>query len=216
MKRLVKQIEALSFNYDAPNWSIIQGGGEYTLTSGSANNARAQALNEYIDLAGMTQQEKTAIIKGLEIQYQIPPAMTNAVAGDALEIQILISDVPATGLSFIGPGFAASDMSMQNCIIHRTQTWAITTDSGSFASYTQMVNETITGLCDVTTSDRIYVSVNLFVISTKIGSTTSTLDSVTVPGIRVVLSADVKEEPDFVYIMRQRRAYELQQSPDED
>ena len=25
-----------------------------------------------------------------------------------------------------------------------------------------------------------------------------------------------KEEPDFVYIMRQRRAYELQQSPDED
>lgn len=216
MKRLVKQIEALSFNYLAPEWSITQNG-EYTLTSGTGNNARAQALNEYIDLSGMTQQEKTAVIKGLEIQYQIPPSMTNAVAGDGLEIQILISDVPATGLSFIGPGFAYSDMSMQNCILHRTQTWAITTDSGSFASYTQMVNETITGLCDVTTSDRIYVSVNLFVISTKIGpGTPSTLDSVTVPGIRVVLSADVEEEPDFVYLMRQRRAYELQQSYDDD
>ena len=217
MKRLVKQIEVLQFNYSAPLWDIVQSGGEYVLANNTANNARAQTLNQYIDLAGMTQQEKTAVIKGLEIQYQAPPSMTNAVAGDAVQIAMLITDVPATGLSFIGPGFAVSDISMQNCILHRLETWAVTTESGTFASFLQKVNETVNGMCDVTTSDRIYVSIDVSIFSTKIGAgATSTLDSVTVPGFRVVLSADVTEEPDFVYLMRQRRAYELQQSYDED
>jgi hypothetical protein len=217
MKRLVKQLEVLQFNYSAPLWDIVQSGGEYVLANNTANNARAQTLNQYIDLAGMTQQEKTAVIKGLEIQYQAPPSMTNAVAGDAVQIAMLITDVPATGLSFIGPGFAVSDISMQNCILHRLETWAVTTESGTFASFLQKVNETVNGMCDVTTSDRIYVSIDVSIFSTKIGAgATSTLDSVTVPGFRVVLSADVTEEPDFVYLMRQRRAYELQQSHDED
>ena len=59
------------------------------------------------------------------------------------------------------------------------------------------------------------VYVRLIVL--KVGpAETSPINNITIPGIRFVIEADVKEEPEFVYLMRQRRAYELQNAPDVD
>jgi hypothetical protein len=73
-------------------------------------------------------------------------------------------------------------------------------------------------MAESTTSDRIYYASYVRLLIKRVGpvGTISTIDSVTIPGVRFVIQADAKEEPDFVYLMRQRRAYELQQEPDED
>ena len=215
MKRLVKQIEATVWQWEVPTpnlWGFTQVGGEYELISNSGNNIRAQCLNEFIDLAGMSMREKTLFIKGLRVDYQIPPEGVEAAPGDQLNIIVLVTDVPATGLSFVGPGFSQSDMNMENCALMLNHTWTFTTDSSAWSGIPQLTAETVSGMMEATSSDRLYVSVYQRVITRKIGPITSTLSKVTVPGLRIVCDIDAKEEPEFQYLMRLRRSYELNQS----
>jgi hypothetical protein len=218
MKQLVKQIEALAFRYGAgPLWTIGQSGGEYELTGASANSPRAFALNQYIDLAGMSQREKTMFIEGLRIDLQGAPTATEAVPGDSITFTILVSDVPATQTSFVGPGFAYSDMSAQNCALALTQTWMFTQDTVSWSTSPTLWSQTSNGLMTSTASDRLYVSVYAFPTTLKIGpGPTSTIDNIAIPGLRLVVDVEAKEEADYQYLMRLRRSYELQQSPDVD
>lgn len=218
MKQLVKQIEAMAFQYGAgPLWTIVQNGGEWELLDGSANSFNAICLNQYIDLAGMSQREKTMFIEALRVDLQAPPTATQAVSGDAIHFTILVSDVPATRTSFVGPGFAYSDMSAQNCAMYHTQTWMFTQDTATWSTHPTLWSQTTNGLMTSTASDRIYVSVYAYATTIKIGpGPTSTIDNITIPGIRLVVEVDAKEEPDYQYLMRLRRSYELQQEPDVD
>ncbi len=218
MKQLAKQIEALVFRYGAgPLWTIAQNGGDYELIDGSANSFSAIALNQYIDLAGMSQREKTMFIEGLRIDLQGPPSATDAIAGDSIQVAILVSDVPATQLSFVGPGFAYSDMSAQNCALHLTQTWMFTQDTASWSTSPTLWNQTTTGMMTSTASDRLYVSVYASPTTLKVGpGPTSTIDNITIPGLRLVVDVEAKEEADYQYLMRLRRSYELQQTSDVD
>lgn len=215
MKRLVKQIEATVWSWEVPVpnlWGFEQIGHEYELIANSGNNIRAQCLNEFIDLAGMSMREKTLFIKGLRVDYQLPPEAVEASPGDQLNLMILVTDVPATSLSFVGPGFAQSDMNMENCALLVNHTWTWTTDTASWSSIPQLTAETVSGMMEATSSDRLYVSVYQKVLTRKIGGITSTLEKVTVPGLRIVCDVDAKEEPEYQYLMRLRRSYELNQS----
>jgi hypothetical protein len=218
MKQLLKQIEALSFAYGAgPLWTINQNGGEYELTNASSNAPRAIALNQYIDLAGMSQREKTMFIEGLRVDLQVPPSATDAVAGDAIQVYILVSDVPATQNSFIGPGFGYSDMNAENCALFLTQTWMFTQDTASWSTSPTLWNQTTNGMMTSTASDRLYFSMYVVPLTLKVGpGPTSTIDNITIPGVRLVVDVEAKEEADYQYLMRLRRSYELQQSPDVD
>ena len=222
MKLLSKQYEALVLQFDDPTntWSQFSyGGGQYEALSLSSNNVELLANKGYFDLAGMSMEQKTLFIKNISLQLQAPPMGTNGMPGDAIQMITMLSDVPISNLDIqAGAGWPLSTMSSDNCFLRRVQTWSITADSGSFGSYFALVNETVDGMAESTTSDRIYIASYVRLIIKRVGppGTISTIDSVTIPGIRFVIEADVKEEPDFVYLMRQRRAYELQQEPDVD
>jgi hypothetical protein len=218
MKQLVKQIEALAFRWGAgPVWTISQVGGEYELLDASSNSFNAIALNQYIDLAGMSQREKTMFIEGLRIDLQYAPTATEAVPGDSITFSILVSDVPATRTSFVGPGFAGSDMSGQNCALALTQTWMFTQDTNTWGTSPTLWSQSSNGLMTSTASDRLYVSVYAYATTVKIGpGQTSTIDNIVIPGLRLIVDVDAKEEADYQYLMRLRRSYELQQSPDVD
>ena len=221
-KLLSKQYEAIYVQFDDPTntWTTGGfGGGQYEALSLSSNNVQLLANKGYFDLAGMSMEQKTLFIRNISLQMQAPPEGLNGVAGDAIQIITMLSDVPMNQTNIqTGAGWALGDMSADNCFLRRTQTWAISTDSGSFGSYFQLMNETVDGMAESTTSDRIYYGVFVRFIIKRVGppGTISTIDQVSIPGIRFVIEADVKEEPDFVYLMRQRRAYELQQEPDVD
>jgi len=220
VKTLVGQIEAVFAQFSgAPfnTWDVTQLGGYEILSSSS--NAFKMIGSGYIDVAGLSMDQKTVLIEQLSLQYQFPPFCTNGVPGDAISISIIVADVPVDEIDHIGPGFAGSTMSAQNCFIHRVQNWVVTVDSSAFGSNMAIESETITGLAAATTSDRIYYSVVMAIETKVVGPDppgVSTLDSVTFPGVRVVLGVGVKEESEYVYLMRQRRAYELQQEPDVD
>ena len=215
MKRLVKQIEATVGQWEVPTpnlWGFTQVGGEFEVLSNSGNDVRAQCLNEFIDLAGMSMREKTLFIQGLRVDYQLPPEGVEAAPGDQLNIIVMVTDVPASAISFVGPGFAQADMNMENCALMLNHTWTFTTDSSAWSSIPQLTAETVSGMMEATSSDRLYVSVYQKVITRKIGGTTSTLEKVTVPGLRIVCDIDAKEEAEYQYLMRLRRSYELNQS----
>ena len=215
MKQLVGQLEAVSATYDSV-WTIAQVGGEYELTSFTANAFQCVGTG-YIDLSGLSMEQKTIAIEKLAIQYQAAPTFSNAVTGDGCQISIIVADIPIDRVDHVGPGFAGSTMSAQNCFIHRVQQWSVGIDAGGFSSFSRIENETITGNASMTTSDRIYYSVFLAIQSKVLGpDPTSTLSNVIFPGIRIVLGCNVTEEPEYVYLMRQRRAYELQNEPDVD
>lgn len=216
MKRLIKQIEAAAWGWEDPDpnlWGLIQSGGEYEVLSNSANSISAVALNQYIDLAGMSMREKTMFLEGLRIDYQVPPSGVEAIAGDQIEIYFLVTDIPATTTSFVGPGFANSDLNAENCALMLSHTWTFTTDTASWSSTPQLTSQTSNGMMMATSSDRLYFSVYQVLKTRKVGGATqSTLSRVVVPGVRVVLDMEAKEEPEFQYLMRLRRSYELQQS----
>lgn len=220
MKLLSKQTQVLSLNWlggPTNTWESYQAGGDYEELSMSSNNVQLLANKGYFDLAGMSMEQKTLFVKNISLQYQGPPSGLNGVAGDAVEIITMLSDVPIAQQDVSGAGWYPSTMSSDNCFLRRVQTWAISTDSGTFGSYFQLMNETVDGMAEETTSDRIYYAVYVRLIILKIGpAEVSPITNVTIPGIRFVIQADAKEEPEFVYLMRQRRAYELQQQPDVD
>jgi hypothetical protein len=221
-KLLSKQYEALYVQFDDPSnsWNIGGfGGGQYEAISLSSNNVQVVANKGYFDLAGLSMEQKTLFINNISLQLQYPPTGTNGMPGDAFEMITMVSDVPISSVDIqAGAGWPLGTMSSDNCFLRRVQTWSITSDSGSFGSYFQLVNETVDGMAESTTSDRIYYASYVRLLIKRVGpvGTISTIDSVTIPGVRFVIQADAKEEPDFVYLMRQRRAYELQQEPDED
>jgi len=216
MKTLVKQLEGTIWTWETPTpnlWGFQSLGGEYEVLTNSANNITAYSNTEYIDMAGLSQQEKTMFIEGLAIEYQTQPSAVNATPGDQIQLVILVSDVPAdTTAAFVGPGFAVSDMDMMNCAICATHVWTFTQDSAAWSSIPTLTSMVSNGLMQATSSDRLYVSVFQRIITRKSGPTTSTLDNVVVPGIRVVCNVEAREEPEFQYIMRLRRSYELAQS----
>ena len=215
MKRLIKQIEPSTWNYDGALWSLVSSG-EWEVLSNSANNIRAISEIQYIDLAGMSQREKTLFIKGLRIDYQFVPSMTDAITGDALNLAFLVTDQPPNQIDFAGPGFGFTTMNAENCALFQQDVWKATVDTAAWSSYLDNTARVQNGMMEATSSDRIYFQAFCIVNTRKIGATTSTLSNVFVPGFRLVLEVDAIEEPEYQYLMRQRRAYELAQSHDED
>ena len=61
-----------------------------------------------------------------------------------------------------------------------------------------------------TASDRVY---SYRMVLTALAGTSKTI---LIPASRQILSAEAREEPEFEYLMRLKRSYELAQSYDED
>ncbi|MGI9446917.1 MAG: hypothetical protein ACR2NI_04580 [Pirellulales bacterium] len=216
MKTLFKQAEGFAAVYNAGTWDFESSGSGWEVTSNTANNFTA-VFRGYFDLAGMSMDEKTLFFRDVQIQLQTPPTTIQGVTGDNVTIQTYVTDQPMDDFDFLGPGFSFSRMNAENCLIHRTQTWCVTFDTFSYGDLMQLVAQTSNGMMKATASDRLYYSIYVKLNALKIGAgPTSPLERLFVPGHRIVIDVDAKEEPDHEYIMRLLRSYQLQQEPDVD
>jgi hypothetical protein len=215
MKRIIKQIEYATWNWVDPLWELTQND-EWNVTTNSANSIQAYALNQYVDLAGMSQQEKTIFIQNLRLDYQFAPSMTDATTGDAVRMIWMVTDQPIKQTDFIGPGWRFAGLNAENCAIMQEDVWTVTTSSAAWSTTPVLTSSVSNGLMTSTASDRLYLHGYVQVVTRKIGPTTSTLSSVQFGGVRLVLDVEAREEPMYQYLMRLMRSYELQQSPDRD
>jgi len=216
VKILAKQTELTTLQYNGSTWDLITLGSNWVNDSPSANIIRAYSLNNYIDLAGLSMEEKTVFIKNIRIDYEFLPTASNAISGDAVSVTCYITDVPMS-VGTLRPGFAFDNMSAQNCALMQQDLWGATVDTAAWSSTLQLLGRNTNGMMSATASDRLYYSIYVNVNTKVLGAAPlSTLSSVTIPGTRAVVVVDVKEEPEYQYLMRLKRSYELQNEPDRD
>lgn len=214
MKILSKPIPAFTANIAQGDstWSTFSQG--YWNVLGNNLNTCSAIQESQIDLGGLSQREKTIFFKDLEIQMPYPPSMLEAIAGDYLKLQLLISDQPISTNAFYGPDQASSDVNAENMLIMRTQTWMVDQDTAQWGSVMKLANETASGLMRATASDTLYIMyyVKLGTLRVGPGPVLSTIEKFSVPPLLIVLGVDVESENEDQYVMRLRRSYELAQT----
>ena len=170
----------------------------------------------YIDLAGMSQQEKTLYFKGATVQEVQPPIVFNQAAGDSIVVVDVMSSVPLTDTeySFVSvtgnllQRFGESGLTFDQTIYMRVRNYIIDIDTAAWGQMV-LVSENQLGSLNPTASDRIYTCRQMLVANT-------TADRIDLTPARYVVSAEAKEEPEYEYLMRLKRSYELQNEPDRD
>jgi len=172
----------------------------------------------YIDLAGMSQQEKTMFFQGAGQQDLYNPTTTNQAPGDqcttvdAMCSRSLSND-ELVRLIIYG-NFGDSDNSGVNgltfgeTIYLRHRQFVVDLDTAAWGSMVT-VGDNQLGSLEPTASDRIYC---YKIVALNSGAFTRVQFAPT----RYLLKALAKEEPMHQYLMRLKRSYELQQSPDND
>ncbi len=185
----------------APGWRVL-------------NPAGAFLSENYFDLAGMSQREKTLFFEAATVQEILNPQHTAGVAGDSMVVVDLMCTSPLTDnqlLTFYIQGnlAAAGTISFDQTIYARLNQYVVDLDTAAWGSMVQVSSNQI-GSLDATASDRIY-SYRLVVLGTPTQAT-----NLTVFGCRHVLRVEAKSEDEYQYLMRLMKSYELQQSYDED
>ena len=173
----------------------------------------------YFDLAGLSQREKTLFFKGATVQQLGNPTMTSGAAGDSCQIYDIMTSSPLTPAeltvfsqagNFAGlTGGATSGLTFDQTIYARRREYVVSVDLAAWGAL-QLVSDDQLGSMNPTASDRVY---SYRMVIAALAGTNKTL---AVLGSRQILSAEAKEEPEFEYLMRLKRSYELQQSHDED
>jgi hypothetical protein len=210
MKTLAKEHTFVKLGQTIPNdWDIISG----------SNWRKLSPLNfvsdTFFDLAGMAQREKTLFFEGAAVQEFINPSHTLGGAGDSIIVYDLMTSMSLTDaeiLQYIALGnFVSSSagLTYHETIYGRVRQYVVDLDTAAWGSYV-LVSDNQIGSMESTASDRIYC----YRIVT-IGAPTAATGLV-VNSARYLLRSEAKEEPEFQYLMRLRRSYELQQSYDED
>ena len=213
MKTLAKEHQFVSLAISGGQWSIQGTSGSWELMSPASS---VVVSKDYFDLAGMTLQEKTLFFKSALVQEFQNPSHSNGAVGNNLFLYDLMTSSPMTNnqlVEFIQNGnFAGggAGLTFDQTIYGRIRQYAIDLDTAAWGSFVQLSDNQV-GSMSPTASDRVYSYRMLFV-----GAGHADNIQVTLFPARHILSADVKEEAEFEYLMRLKRSYELQQSYDED
>ena len=171
----------------------------------------------------MAMDDKTLFFEAAGVQSVLAPLANNTGAGDSCIILDLMSTRPLTDsqvlltLSYGNfAGNATADgqgpLSFEETIYARTQMFVRHVDTTAWG-YITMTDENFFGSMEPTASDRIY-SYRLILASQ--GTESGDMDQLFVYPARHLLRSTAKEEPDFQYMMRLMKSYQLQQSPDVD
>lgn len=196
------------------------GSGNYVVDAGHGwrritGSTRAFISETYFDLAGMSQREKTMFIEGAAVQEVAPAFLTAGAAGDGYLMADIMTSEPLTeqealNLATQGNfGFVQCGLGYQETIYARIEIWAKDLDTATWP-YALKLSSNQLGSLEPTASDRIY-SYRVVNIDGNSAATRFAFS-----GVRHIISAVAKEEPDFQYLMRLRRSYELAQNHDED
>jgi hypothetical protein len=211
MKTLTKEHLLLAAVQDAPDI--------YSVGTGSIGwrslAPRVFVSDTFFDLAGMAQREKTMFFEGAAVQEMFNPEHTGGAVGDDVVVFDIMTSEPMSDAELLGfaaaGNFANSSAGLgyQETIYGRIRHYIIDLDTAAWGAF-MLASDNQIGSLQSTASDRIY-SYRILNIT---GGTVAT--QVNVYYARHVISAEAKEEPEFQYLMRLRRSYELQQSHDED
>ena len=216
MKTLAKEHSYVVITQNPPNvWSITD-----TIGSWEAINPSGFVVSKnYFDLAGLTMQEKTLFFKSAFVQDFLNPAHTSGAVGDQIILIDLMTSSPLSNAELTGfavngnfAGFTSgltSGITFDQTIYGRVRQYVVDLDTAAWGSFV-LASDNQLGSMSPTASDRVY-SYRMFFPGSP-----STANTISVLGARHVLSADVKQELEFEYLMRLKRSYELQQSYDED
>jgi hypothetical protein len=215
VKLLNKGLGQVVFGITAGAITAVSSTNLTTLSSGPTFAIVVQ--ESYFDLAGLTQQEKTLFFETVSVQNAYNPAIEAGHTGDGCIEQIVLttSPIPADQLQLeflLGAGLPGSVMDWSQLVYYRNRTFTQTVDMAGF-TYLPTNSQNNMGSAFPTASDRVYL---YRFISASVVSPSAQFTSLTMPGCQVVLGASVKEEPEFQYLYRLMRSYELQQSHDED
>jgi hypothetical protein len=214
MKTLTKEHGLLSVNQATP------GSGVFTITAGNGwqpitGSTRAFISETFFDLAGMSQREKTMFIEAATVQDVAPAILTGGAAGDGFLMADIMTSEPLTDIQALNLatqgnfGSVACGLGFQETIYARIELWAKDLDTATWP-YPLKLSSNQLGSLQATASDRIY-SYRVLNIDGASAATDFAFS-----GVRHLINAVAKEEPEFQYLMRLRRSYELAQNHDED
>ena len=212
MKTLAKEFDLLQ---------VVKAGGAYTLSPGVANSGwRASGptvfINDtYFDLAGLSMDAKTLFFEAAGIQEAYPIATVGAaaVAGDGAAVIDFMTTSPLTEAQLLQIGtfgnMSGSQLSFEQTVYGRFRIMSFNLDSVA-GGYTVTTSDNQLGSLEPTASDRIYCYRVVFFGPANADKT------YLVSPARYLLKATAKEEPEFEYLMRLKRSYDLQNEPDVD
>jgi len=211
MKTMTKEFAQLAVQVTGASYTILSNEGNWREVSGAPGLYIASA---YFDLAGLTMDDKTLFFQGAATQELKNPTSFPATAGNTLQIADIMSVVPLTDseASFypFGANFNvsnSSDLTFGQTVFGRVRVFNIDLDNLA-GGYSILLSDTQTGSLESTASDRIYCY--------RVVQYTGADARFDVFPARYILRADAKEEPEFEYLMRLKRSYELQNEPDRD
>ena len=215
MKLLHKGLGTVVFAFNGPNMEATSSTTIQMLRS--FPNYATYVQKDYFDLAGLTQQEKTLFFETVSVQTAYNPTIDGGHTGDGFIEQIVLTTTPIEEdylLSELatGAGLPGSKLDWSQVVYYRQRTFSQTLDLGSYA-YLPTNSENKMGSAYPTASDRVYI---YRFLSASVASPAAPFNSLVHPGCQIVLGASAIEEPEFQYLYRLMRSYELQQSPDED
>lgn len=210
MKTLAKEFGQLSVTLDPVGWSITQdetdNGWEQILPlqSGFVNRT-------YFDLAGMAMNDLTLFFTGATTQNAYPPATIPTTAGNRITILDIMSSKPLSDAD-ITPiltraNTAGTNLTFDQTIYMRIRILNTDIDNQASGIMIPIFDEQL-GSLEPTASDRVYC--------TRIVLPSGAQGNYFTYPVRYILRADAKEEPEFEYLMRLKRSYELQNRFDRD
>lgn len=214
MKTLIKEFDSLQVSF---------AGGAYSLDSGVSNSGWRQVFpnlgvfinSSYIDLAGMSLEEKTMFFQGAGVQEVINPTFSPATAGDGMIVVDIMSQVPLTdeevnNFKTAGNMIAApsATLTFDQTVYGRVRLFNVDIDNqaGGFAI---TLSDNQLGSLTPTAGDRIYCYRLVTIAQAADGFST-------LFPARYLLRSEAKEEAEYQYLMRLKRSYELQNEPDRD
>jgi hypothetical protein len=210
MKTLTKEFAQLGVTVTGDVYSIETNEGYWRDLGGGVFVA-----DTYFDLAGLSMDHKSLFFQGAAVQEIINPSKsTPANAGDRVRIADIMSVVPLTDLEaaqyITGANLMVSNsanITFDQTVFGRVRLFNIDLDN-QLGGYMVLLSDNQTGSLSATASDRVYCY--------RVVAYNGTDGRFDVYGARYLLRAEAKEEPEYEYLMRLKRSYELQNEPDRD
>lgn len=209
-KTLAKEIPTVGItieNGEVANLDPISSG--WNVVPGSSN----VYYETYIDLAGMSMEEKTMFFSGATTQNMNPITSNPAVAGNNVHVWDLMVTKPlslAELIQVVVFGNTASPgvkLTFDQTVYFRNRVLNTDIDNAASTIMIPIFDEQL-GSLEATASDRIYIYRYISIVGA---------DGVyNIYPVRFILQAEAKEEPEYQYLMRLKRSYELQNEPDRD
>jgi hypothetical protein len=213
MKVLTKEFDLMAAQKVAGTWTTVLGSG-WTQSAHYNYNFYNQT---FIDCAGLSKDEETLFIKAATVQRGTYNYFLPAAAGDRMYIWDIMTSIPIDiakqaiqdDITSRGLGMPGTTLNYEHVLYHRMQVFSYDLDMANGTAL--LADETQIGSLEPTASDRIYC---YRLVSFSNEATPDTAAGMA--PVRFVVEVDTKQEPQYEYLMRLKRSYDLQQAPDRD